>query len=303
MSSVENSTLDSLFIWLLMGQMHCQDLIQRRQHGRRLVQVLLEQLSKVSNTRGCSMWLKLTASVEVTGLDESEFAGISRQLIDMIKSLILTSPACFISPQMWSKYEPLLRRRLDSTTGSLCDSLNQISRRNKDIWGQASLPATTPKQRVIQLLDMVFDDVDIATLADSCRSLMSDTNSLVTTFLQWGSSVYRTGMARIYLSIRLLRGLPIETGGLNTPITTFLANYEEHVGLSRTSLFRILAELFRSKHLNVGRYLQWLMARGGTNVAPLSNRVCRVPPPYNDSTITVTVWPMRYKTFVRITHL
>ncbi|KAL8792612.1 MAG: hypothetical protein Q9195_004835 [Heterodermia aff. obscurata] len=255
MSSVENSTLDSLFIWILMGQTHCEGLLQQRQHGRRLVQVLLEQLRKA------------------TELDESEFAGINRQLIDMIKSLILTSPACFISPQMWAKYEPLLRRSLDSTTESLCDSLNQISRRNKEIWGQASVPAATPKQRIIQLLDMVFDDVDIATLADTCRSLMPDTNSLVTTFLQWGSSVYRTGVARIYLSIRLLRGLPIDMGGLDTPITKFLANWEEHNGLSRPNLFRILAELFRSKHLNVGRYLQWLMARDGTNVASFPNQV------------------------------
>ena len=262
-----------------MGQTHCQDLLQRRQHGRRLVQVLLEQLRKVSNTRGCSMLLKLTASVEATELDESEFAGVLRQLIDMIKSLILTSPACFISPHMWAKYEPLLRRSLDSATKNLRDSLNQISRRNKVIWDQASLPATTPKQRVIQLLDVVFDDVDIATLADACRSLMPDTNSLVTTFLQWGSSVYRTGMARVYLSIRLLRGLPIKMGGLHSPITAFLANGKEHVGLSRPNLFRILAELCRSKHLNVGRYLQWLMARGGTNVASLQNQVCQVPWP------------------------
>ena len=289
MSSVENSTLDSLFIWMLMGQMRCQDLLQQRQHGRRLVQVLLEQLRKVSNTRGCLMLLKLTASVEATELDENEFAEILQQLIDMIKSLILTSPECFISPQMWAKYEPLLRRSLDSTTEDICDSLNQISNRNKEIWGQASLPASTPKQQVIQLLDMVFDDVDVATLEDACRSLVPDTSSLVTTFLQWGSSVYRTGMARIYLSIRLLRALPIKMGGLDTPITTFLANCEEHVGLSRPSLFRILAELFRSKHLNVGRYLQWLMARGGTNVASLPNQVCRVPLRYNDSMITVTV--------------
>ena len=249
------------------------------------------------------MLLKLTASVEATELDEGEFAGILRQLIDMIKSLILKSPACFISPQMWSKYEPLLRRSLDNTTESLCDSLNQISRRNNEIWGQASLPPTTPKQRVIKLLDMVFDDFDIATLADACRSLIPDTNSLVTTFLQWGSSLYRTGMARIYLCIRLLRGLPIKMGGLNTPVTTFLANCEEHVGLSRPSLFRILAELFRSKHLNVGRYLQWLMAKGGTNVTSPPNQVCQVPSPYNDSTMTVAVWPMRYKTSVRITYL
>ena len=273
-----------------MGQTHCQDLLRRRQHGRRLVEVLLEQLRKVSNTRSCSMLLKLTTSVEATELDESEFAGILRQLIDMVKSLILTSPACFISPQMWANYEPLLRRSLDSTTESLCDSLNQISRRNKEIRGQASLPAATPKQRVIKLLDMVFDDVDIATLADACQCLMPDTNSLVTTFLQWGSSVYRTGMARIYLSIRLLRGLPINMGGLDTPITAFLANREEHIGLSRPSLFRILAELFRSKHLNVGRYLQWLMARGGTNVASLPNQVCQALLPYNDLTITVTAW-------------
>lgn len=277
MSSVENSTLDSLFIWILMGQTHCQDLLQRRQHGIRLVQVLLEQLRKVSKNRGCSMSLKLTASVEATELDESEFAGILRQLIDMIKSLILTSPECFISPQMWAKYEPLLRHSLDSTTESICDSLDQISSRNKEIWGQASLPPATPKQRVIQLLDMVFDDVDIVTLADTCQSLIPDTNSLVSIFLQWGSSVYRTGMARIYLITRLLRGLPIKTGGLDTPVMTFLANCDEHVGLSRPSLFRILVELFRSKHLNVGRYLQWLMARGGTNVASLPSQVCRVP--------------------------
>lgn len=202
------------------------------------------------------------------------YAKVAQLLIETIELIMLSSPACLVSPLIWNRYESLLRRSLVNVPRIVSDSLNRISKRNQKLQSQVSLHATTPKQRVIRLLDTAFEDVDVATLGDACLALMHDPDSLVTTYLQWGSSLYRTGSARIYLTVRLLRGCCAGRNGLDEPITRFISRSGNHVGLSKPSLFRILAELFRSKHLTVGKYLQWLIARGGTNRPLAPAQVC-----------------------------
>lgn len=199
------------------------------------------------------------------------------QLTGILKTIIVSRPACFVSPQMWDQYETLLWRTLGDNGGNLTESLDHLSRRNKRLWRRAPLHAITLKQRIIHLLDMAFEDVDIASLSNTCIALVRDTDSLITTYLQWGSTLYRTGNARLYLTVRLLRSCHVGRGGLEAAIMRFMSRSVDHIGLSKSSLFRILAELFRSKHLDVGKYLQWLMAKGYSNGASALSQVRRFP--------------------------
>lgn len=212
-------------------------------------------------------------------MQEGIYTTIVPQLAGILETVIVSNPACFVSPQMWDQYETLLWRTLGDNAGNLTESLDHLSRRNKGLRRQASLHTMSPKQRIIHLLDMAFEDVDIASLSDTCLALVRDTDSVVTTYLQWGSTLYRTGNARLYLTVRLLRTCSVGRSGLEAAIMRFMSRSVDHIGLSKSSLFRILAELFRSKHLDVGKYLQWLMAKGCTNGASALSQVCRSPVP------------------------
>lgn len=60
-TSVQNSDLDSLLIWIVIARTQRRDLIQQRQQGRRFAQALLEQLHRVSDIHQC---LLLTADAK-----------------------------------------------------------------------------------------------------------------------------------------------------------------------------------------------------------------------------------------------
>ena len=214
---------------------------------------------------------------QATGpLNEGVHLTIVLQLTEVLRSVLISNPDCFLSPCMWGKYELLLRRKIGNQTRTVSESLNHLSQRNKGMDSRASLRADSPYRRIVQLLDTTDKDIEISTLADSCLGHMPDVDALVNTCLQWGSSLYRTGNARVYTTVRLLRRWCADPIRLDVSITKFLSNSGDHVGLSRPTLFRILAELFRSKHLCVGKYLQWLMAKGGTTGLSASAKVSKV---------------------------
>lgn len=50
--SFRDSDLDALPMWLLVMQIHQQDILQHRQRGRRLAEALSKHLDKVSHHRG-----------------------------------------------------------------------------------------------------------------------------------------------------------------------------------------------------------------------------------------------------------
>lgn len=217
----------------------------------------------------------------------------------MLSSVLRSHPACFLLPQIWHQYEALLRRSLHDRASNISDSIDNISRRNKQLRSESAKREITPRQKVIQLLDTAFENFNITNLADACLALLDDIDTLVITCLQWGSSLYRFGDARVYLTARLLRKFGGSRNVLDKCITQFVATPAIHDGLSKPSLFRIFAELFRSKHLNAGKYLQWLMARGGALGTPAPDQVCHRSLLSRGAFLTMTARSMRCKAFIR----
>ena len=175
---------------------------------------------------------------------------------------MLTHPACFLLPLSWNKDEGLLRRTLDDSTTPLSSAFDQISIRNGQLQSEISQRGRTPKQKVIQLLDGSLENINFTSIANACLEVYRDIDAFVMTCLQWGSSAHRTGHARIYLTARLLRRSCEKQIVLDRCVFDFVTTAAIYDGLSKPSLYRILAELFRSKHLSAGKYLQWLMAKG-----------------------------------------
>ena len=175
---------------------------------------------------------------------------------------MLSYPACFLLPLSWEKDEALLRRTLKDSTTPLSDAVEQIAIRNSQLQSEILQRGKTPRQKVIQLLDGSLENINVANLARACLEVYHDIDAFVMTCLQWGSSAHRSGHARIYLTARLLRRSCENQIVLDRCVLAFVATAAVCDGLSKPSLYRILAELFRSKHLSAGKYLQWLMARG-----------------------------------------
>ena len=65
-ASFRDSNLDALPMWLLVVQIHRQDVIQHRQRGRRLAEALLEHLDRVS--RRCDSHGKAAGLKELLGI-------------------------------------------------------------------------------------------------------------------------------------------------------------------------------------------------------------------------------------------
>lgn len=128
--------------------------------------------------------------------------------------------------------------------------------------GSSPESEATAVETIISILDSLSSGSDVATYARDMWETLPDPNDLVQVCLRWSSSIYRRGQARIYLAARLLRkwhrmGLDVET-----PILNLLAAESNTCLLERSSLYKVIAELVRSRHFSVGNYLQWVIANG-----------------------------------------
>ena len=239
------------------------------------MQVLLEHLYQVGVRSDLSESLILNDNVQILApANEQICSHLVKHLSDLLKLALLSVPGCFLLPRTWNTYEPLLRQSLNDNAEVLMVPLSNVSERNMQLQSQVVHRFSTSKQKVIQLLDSAGEDINIFQLVDTALYFLHSTDALVFTCLEWGSSAYRTGNARVYLSARILRICSNSKDGLDASVLQFLAAAAHHKDLSTSVLYRILAELFRSKHLSVGKYLQWLMARGRVNTRPITEEVC-----------------------------
>ena len=127
---------------------------------------------------------------------------------------------------------------------------------------QEGRPRSTCREQLINLLDRLSSERNYGRTAAACLRLNSSHGLLVRTCIEWSASAYRHGQFRTYAAARLLRIWNKLGVQLQEPILDFLNARADPVGFKRRDIYRLLAELVSSKHLSVGKYLQWLMARG-----------------------------------------
>ena len=169
-------------------------------------------------------------------------------------------------PACWSKYEDAIRSCLDNKDSRLQSSFDSLSKHNWRLRNRSltrGSPATSSqRQTTIMYLDSLRDDQNFGRIAEECLRATSDHELLVRTCIEWSSSVYRYGCFRGYAAARLLRIWKRKGVDLQGPIFNFLAACPDVPGLQKRDVYRVLAELVRSRHFSVGKYLQWLIARG-----------------------------------------
>ena len=191
---------------------------------------------------------------------------------------MISHPRWFLLPRLWHNYESILRQYVTQNEPQLEGCLERISKRNLRLLTTISQPPgwrppNTARQRLINILDTVQTNVHFSNVTEDCLQTVDDFDVLVATCLEWASSRNRDGDDRVYICTRLLRQCSKVRAELDTSIMRFIATTANFADLSIEKLYRLLAELLRSKHIAPGRYLSWLMARGNPGGHPTSAQV------------------------------
>ncbi|KAI4259051.1 MAG: hypothetical protein LQ352_000948 [Teloschistes flavicans] len=260
LNAVSQSDLDKLSVYLLLISSHLEDISRSRLFGRRLVDSLLAQLHTIK----CKPSPDLRACV----VNEIEA---------LLRILISSGPASFLLPQTWQIYQPLLQAMTEFFDPVLSARLKLISMRNMQM-RTLSKPCDESDaiidQKIIRILDILPFSADPAEFASDLWEAARHPDCLVRICLQWSSSVFRSGQRRTYIAARLLRkwhgmGVDVETSILN-----FISSESNTFGSEPSRLYRTIAELARTRHFSLGKYLQWVITTGvlsSLNYSPIIN--------------------------------
>lgn len=157
--------------------------------------------------------------------------------------------------------------------------LSRLSERNKRIrrikYGHTNLERS-PSQRLIRLLDSAYSSSDLAALSSECLKIQLDRSVLIAKALEWASTPFRHGIARIYVTVRLFRRWKKSGIDIDSHILTFLTQSRGKTGLCMPNVYHVISELVRSRSFSVGKYLQWLMARGVVRDVDLSRQTVSI---------------------------
>ncbi|RYP77852.1 hypothetical protein DL771_000949 [Monosporascus sp. 5C6A] len=93
--------------------------------------------------------------------------------------------------------------------------------------------------------------------------ISEDKAGLTRTVLEWCASLYRPGVAKIYVTATVLRSWSAFDIDITGPILDFMSGDPLHEPSRKRLVYHLVSELVRSGHFSVPRYMQWLIARGG----------------------------------------
>ena len=175
---------------------------------------------------------------------------------------MVSSATNFISPSTWAKHRDTLSSILPADDEMVQAAFRGIHARNEQLVSSVRAPPAT-RHVIVKLLDGTLQTPMPDDLPTKCWNMSRDQGTLVRTTLEWSTSLYRPGLARIYVASRLLSTWM--TFGLDTTaaVLEFL-NTEPLEELERkTSLYHLVSELVHSGSFDPLIYVQWLIARGG----------------------------------------
>ncbi|PGH26686.1 hypothetical protein AJ80_01632 [Polytolypa hystricis UAMH7299] len=248
LTSLDTSSLNTLPAWLLMAGVYWESLVRYRKRGRRLAETLLEKLRQAQSFNHNNILHPITSRLSV-----------------LIKRFVQTRPSCFVLPQTWSKYQPVLFSCLNPGDQEEQLILAKLSDRNERVQRSKDVEKTaqkSPTQCLIRLLDSFCSSNDFSALSSECLKLPIDQSALIGKIMEWASTSFRAGLCRTYVAVRLLRRWKRCGVDIDSDILSFLAENHRGKGLRKMDIFHVISELIRSQSFSVGRYLQWLMARG-----------------------------------------
>jgi mediator of RNA polymerase II transcription subunit 12, fungi type len=192
---------------------------------------------------------------------------------------MLSSATNFIAPSAWAKHRDALSSILPADDEMVQAAFRGIHARNEQLVSSVRAPPAA-RHLIVKLLDGTLQAPMPDDLPTRCWQTSRDQATLVRTTLEWSVSMYRPGLARIYVACRLLTtwasfGLDVTAAILEFLNTDPLDELER-----KNSLYHLVSELVHSGSFEPLVYVQWLIARGGlhdsdsvTRDGPASSRL------------------------------
>ncbi|KAI1392389.1 uncharacterized protein F4822DRAFT_127718 [Hypoxylon trugodes] len=246
-SGLENSNQAKLPMWLLIIQIYWKDLLKLRRHGRRLVHAVLSHHSSI-----------------LYHPDREILLPLSTRLQSLVESLLLASPENFVNPATWLKFrDSLLEHTRSSNTECRSRAFKSIDLRNDYLTSSNAKSQPALRSIVVQMLDNIQRAPLNTTIPKQLWKTSENKPSIVRTILEWSTSLYRPGIAKIYIAAALLRS----SSELDVDVTRSVLDFLDSDPLEETArkqlVYHLVSELSRSSHFSVPLYIQWLIARGG----------------------------------------
>ncbi|KAI0425296.1 transcription mediator subunit Med12 [Xylaria sp. FL1042] len=244
-SSVENSNEAKLPMWLLLIQIYWKDMLKLRRHGRRLVTAMLNHHCTIHDSPDRDILLPL-----------------STQLGSLVESLISASPDSFVHPTTWARFRDSLQSFL-SNQESTYTIFKAIDFRNDSLTSSTVKTQPAVRSTLVALLDDMLRLPFKDDIPGQIRKATQNTPVLIRTTLEWCTSLYRFGAAKVYVAATILRSISDPNADLTSEILGFLDADALQEAPRKHSIYHLVSELVRSGDFSVPLYIQWLIARGG----------------------------------------
>lgn len=179
-----------------------------------------------------------------------------------------------ILPNSWDMYKQLVSSALDLSNEAEKALFQSLAERNARVQRPKHSKQTTqrsPHQRIVRLLDSIRTAHDLSSVFGYLDAF-DDKAVLVFKLLEWLSTPFRHGLCRVYIGVRLLRKWKLAGVDIDSHILAFLSRGQNNQKLNMDQIYHVVSELVRSQTFSVGRYLQWIMARGVTNASPSAEK-------------------------------
>ncbi|KAJ5780988.1 hypothetical protein N7457_006148 [Penicillium paradoxum] len=249
LTSFEAASIGTVPIWLLMLGIYWNSIMRYRRRGRRLAELLLQKVR------------------QATEIKLPQLQPLIDRLSRFIRKLVRDHTSSMILPNSWETYKQHVISALDlgnETDKALFQNLAERNARVQRPRHSKQITQRSPHQRIVRLLDSIRSAHDLSSIS-TFLDAFDDKSILVSKLLEWLSTPFRHGLCRVYIGVRLLRKWKSAGVDIDTHILTFLSRGQNNQKLNMEQIYHVISELVRSQTFSVGRYLQWLMARGVTN--------------------------------------
>ncbi|KAK0303793.1 RNA polymerase II mediator complex subunit [Friedmanniomyces endolithicus] len=246
-SSFNEADMDRLPMWMIMVQIHWKDIVGFIRRGRRLAESILVRLHTIANS-----------SHEI-------HKALELRLRKLVAILAVTSRGCLVIPATWKQYSYLLTPNVSASNGIHQSPAEHIARRNEILVGPASKTSASTRGALLQFYDTLDStglEFDLDQLTNHCLSLVPVSEELVPALLEWASSPYRHGLARMYITAKLISTLRKQGHDTDAVILRYLGRPADTSAQQDQHAYKVIVELVRLGAFNVGPYLQWLISSG-----------------------------------------
>lgn len=260
LSSFEAASLATVPVWLLMLGIYWVNIMRYRRRGRRLAEILLAKL-------------RLCTEAKLEPLQP-----LVDRLSRFIKQLVHEHTSSMVLPNTWETYKNQVSSCLDlshKVDRALFQSIAERNARVQRPQNSQQAKHRSPHQHLIHLLDSIRSAQDILAVSAACLDAVDDRPVLVSKLLEWLATPFRHGICRVYVGARLLRKWKSCGVDVDEHILSFLTRFRDSKKLNMENVYHVISELVRSQTFSVGRYLQWLMAKGATSHSPSQGQAAR----------------------------